>query len=261
MARLILFWESNPDDLSGYFKMKAMLLAAGLGTRLRPLTDHLPKCMVPVGGKPILEHTIEWLKSYAVTEVMINLYYLPQSVMEYFGDGSKWGTKITYSVEKEILGTAGGVKKVAQFFEEEAFIVWYGDNLCTCDIERLSAFHHVQAGIATIALYRREDVTQCGIVELDASERILRFLEKPRPEQVFSHWVNAGIYICKPDALSHIPSNKPSDFGRDIFPALLADGQQLYGYRLSEDERFFWSDTLEDLQRTQKEITGVGGKR
>jgi len=102
--------------------MKPMLLAAGMGTRLRPLTERLPKCMVPVGGKPILEHNIEWLKKYGFTDVMINLHYLPQVVMGYFGDGSKWGVKIKYSVEKEILGTAGGVKNVAWFFDNEAFV-------------------------------------------------------------------------------------------------------------------------------------------
>lgn len=210
--------------------------------------------MVSVGGKPILEHNIAWLKKYGVSDVMINLHYLPQVVMDHFGDGSKWGIRIHYSVEKEILGTAGGVKNVAPFFEDEPFIVWYGDNLCTCDLDRLAAFHRDKSGLATIALYHREDVTQCGIVGLDASDRILRFLEKPRPEQVFSHWVNAGIYILEPEVLNHIPANSPSDFGRDVFPALLAAGQALYGYRLSQGERFWWSDTLEDLQRTQRAI-------
>ena len=161
-------------------------------------------------------------------------------------------------MEKEILGTAGGVKNVARFFEEEAFIVWYGDNLCTCDLNRLAAFHREKNGLATIALYHREDVDQCGIVDLDASDRILRFLEKPRPEQVFSHWVNAGIYILEPEVLRHIPANGPSDFGRDVFPALLAAGQALYGYCLSQGERFWWSDTLEDLQRTQREMASRG---
>ena len=234
--------------------MKAMLLAAGMGTRLRPLTEHLPKCMVSVGGKPILEHTIAWLKKYGVTDVMINLHYLPQVVKDHFGDGSQWGIRINYSLEKEILGTAGGVKNVAPFFEEQAFILWYGDNLCYCDLDRLIAFHRAKAGLATIALYQREDVTQCGIVDLDASDRILRFLEKPRPEQVFSHWVNAGIYILEPEVLRYIPANGTSDFGRDVFPPLLAAGQALYGYRLSQGERFWWSDTPEDLQRTQQEI-------
>ena len=236
-----------------------MLLAAGMGTRLRPLTEHLPKCMMYVGGKPILEHNIAWLKKYGVTDMMINLYYLPQVVINHFGDGSKWGIGINYSVEKEILGTSGGVKNVAPFFEEEAFIVWYGDNLCTCDLDRLVAFHRDKAGLATIALYQREDVAQCGIVDLDASDRILRFFEKPRPEQVFSRWVNAGIYILEPEVMSYIPANDPSDFGRDVFPAMLADGQSLYGYRLSPGERFWWSDTLEDLQRTQREMTRVVG--
>jgi NDP-sugar pyrophosphorylase family protein len=236
--------------------MKAMLLAAGLGTRLRPLTDRIPKCMVPVGGKPILEHNIEWLRKFGITEVMVNLHYLPRVVMDYFGDGHKWGVMLTYSVEKEILGTAGGVKNVAGFFEKEAFIIWYGDNLCACDLEHLAAFHREKAGLATIALYQREDVTQCGIVGLDADNRILRFLEKPDAEQVFSHWVNAGIYILEPEVLDYIPANTLFDFGRDVFPALLEDSQLLYGYCLKEEERFLWSDTLRDLQRTQRKMAG-----
>ena len=234
--------------------MKAMLLAAGMGTRLRPLTDNLPKCMMPVGGKPILAHTIQRLKTYGINDVMINLHYLPEKVIEYFGDGSKWEIKIDYSLEKEILGTAGAVKNVADYFEGKPFLVWYGDNLCACDIERLINFHQAEARLATIALYQREDVAQCGIVGMDSGNRITRFLEKPGPEQVFSHWVNAGIYILEPEVLSYISLNTPSDFGRDVFPTLLADGWHLYGYCLSKMEKFWWSDTLEDLRRTQKEV-------
>ncbi|MFQ5344247.1 MAG: NDP-sugar synthase, partial [Anaerolineae bacterium] len=96
--------------------MKAMILAAGQGARLRPLTEHIPKCMVRVGGKPVLEHTIEWLRQYGVTDLIINLYHLPDVVINHFGDGSRWGVNITYSVEKESMGTAGGVRNVAWFF-------------------------------------------------------------------------------------------------------------------------------------------------
>jgi len=126
--------------------MKAMLLAAGLGTRLRPLTNQMPKCMVPVDGKPILERNIEWLCKYGITEIVINLYHLPEVVMDYFGDGSRWGVDITYSIEREILGTAGGVKHVARLFDEGAFLVWYVDNLSTCDLKRLITFHQAKGG-------------------------------------------------------------------------------------------------------------------
>lgn len=235
--------------------MKAMLLAAGLGTRLKPLTDNLPKCMLPIAGKPVLEHNLEWLKRYGVNQVMINLYHLPQVVKDYFGDGSNWGMKITYSLEKEILGTAGGVKNVAWFFDEGPFFVWYGDNLSTCDLGRLLRFHQEKGGVLTIALFHREDVTQSGILGLAEDDRVLRYLEKPGDGEVFSHWVNAGIMVLEPEVLGYIPSNGPSDFGRDVIPTLLAEGQRLFGYRMSSDEGLWWIDTPEDLQRTEQEIS------
>jgi NDP-sugar pyrophosphorylase family protein len=234
--------------------MKAMLLAAGLGTRLRPLTNKVPKCMIPILGKPLLEYNIEYLKKFGVDEVMINLFYLPHLVMNRFGDGSNWGIKIMYSLEKEILGTAGGVKKVADFFEGATFIVWYGDNISTCNLSKLLSFHRAKAGLATIALYQRENVTQSGIVALSKDDRITRFLEKPSPDQVFSHWVNAGIYILEPGILDFISENSASDFSRDVFSKLLANERPIYGYRMSENEELFWIDTLDDLKRTQREI-------
>jgi NDP-sugar pyrophosphorylase family protein len=234
--------------------MKAMLLAAGLGTRLRPLTDNFPKCMVPIAGKPVLEYNLEWLRRYGIHEVLINLHYLPHVVKDYFGDGSNWGMKITYSLEKEVLGTAGGVKKGAWFFDKGAFFVWYGDNLSTCDLNKMYDFHQTKAGIATIALYQREDVTHSGIVRLDGNDRILCYLEKPSLEQAFSHWVNAGIFILEPELLGWIPVDTYFDFSHDVFPAMLSEGQLLYGYRMSEGEQLWWIDTRKDLERTQNEF-------
>ena len=233
-----------------------MILAAGQGTRLRPLTESIPKCMMPIGGKPLLEHTILWLRKYGVTDLMINLHYLPQVVKDYFGDGQRCGVRVTYSVEKEALGTAGGVKNVAWFFDGP-FFVWYGDNLSTCRLDRLWEFHRAKGGIVTIALHYREDPTQSGIVGLDENDRIVRFLEKPRPGEVFSHWVSAGIFVLEPAVLQAIPAEGTPDFGRDVFPGLLADGQSLYGYRMSPDEDLWWIDTPEDLQSVQ-EIMGHG---
>ena len=232
--------------------MKAMILAAGQGTRLRPLTERMPKCMVPVGGKPILEHTIEWLHKFGVTELAINLCYLPQVIIDYFGDGSSWGVEITYSIEEQLLGTAGGVKNVAWYFDGP-FFVWYGDNLSRCNLDRLYRYHQTKNGSATIALHYREDVTRSGIAGLDGEDRIVRFLEKPRPEQVFSHWVSAGIFVLEPAVLNLIPQGRAVDFGRDIFPALLDGEHPLYGYRLAADEGLWWIDRPEDLARVQKE--------
>lgn len=234
--------------------MKAMLLAAGQGTRLRPLTERIPKCMVPLSGKPLLEYTIEWLRRYDVTQIIINLYHLPEAIRGYFGDGQKWGVRITYSLEDKPLGTAGGVKNAAWFFDGP-FFVWYGDNLSTCDLNRLYAFHQARGGIATIALYHRDDPTQSGIVALDKNDRVVRFLEKPEPQEVFSHWVSAGIFVLEPAVLDFIPAEGSPDFGRDVFPAMLAAGQPLYGHRLSEGEDLWWIDTAEDLRQVE-EIMG-----
>ena len=230
-----------------------MLLAAGRGTRLKPLTDHIPKCMVPVAGKPLLEHNIAWLRKFGVKELVVNVYHLPQVVIDYFGDGTQWDVKITYSIEEELLGTAGGVKNVAWFFDGP-FILWYGDNLCTCNLERMWHFHKSKKGITTMALHYRDDPTASGIVGLDGNDRIHRFLEKPRPEQVFSHWVNAGVFILDPEVLEYIPEDGCPDFGHDVLPAILASGSPMYGYRLSSDERLWWIDTPEDLKRIQEEI-------
>ena len=236
------------QSLSG---LKAMILAAGRGTRLRPLTEQIPKCMVRVAGKPVLEHTVEWLLGFGVKEMVINLHYLPQVVVSYFGDGSKWGASITYSIEQELLGTAGGVKNVGWFFDGP-FLLWYGDNMSTCKLDRLYEFHRAKGGIATIALHYRQDPTTSGIAGLDENERITRFLEKPRSNEVFSNWVCAGIYVLEPSVLGHIPAGGAPDFGRHVLPAMLADGQPLFGYRMQPDEELWWIDTVEDLQRVEE---------
>lgn len=228
-----------------------MILAAGLGARLRPVTQSLPKCMVEIAGKPLLEHTITWMRRYEVEELIINLYHAPEAVMDYFGHGRRWGVNISYSVEPWLLGTAGGVRRVKWFFNE-SFLVWYGDNLSTCDLARLYAFHRSRNAVASLALSYRDDPTSSGIVSMDGDDRIIRFLEKPRPDQVFSHWVSAGIFVIEPAVLEFIPEGGAPDFGQDVFPALIASGQPLYGYRMSPGEQLWWIDTPEDLHRVQE---------
>lgn len=230
---------------------KAMLLAAGRGERLRPLTDDVPKCMVSVWGKPVLEHNIEHLARFGVTELMINLCYLPQVVIDYFGDGERWDVQISYSVEEDALGTAGGVKRVADFFSD-AFFVWYGDNLSYCNLDQLFDLHSQRESIATMALFYRNNPTASGIVGLDDNGKITRFLEKPKPKEVFSNWVNAGIYVLEPKVLNEIPSNKPYDFGKEVFPELLNNGAPLYGYQMGNDEGLWWIDTPDDLVKVNK---------
>lgn len=229
-----------------------MILAAGLGTRLRPLTEQTPKCMFKLGGKPVLEYTIEWLRRYGVNEVVINLHHVPEAVTGYFGDGTRWGMRFTYAIEPVLLGTAGAVKNVACFFGDSPFLVWYGDNLSTCRLDRLWTFHRARGGAATIAVYRRDDVTQSGIVGLDDDAGVTRFLEKPAADQVFSHWVSAGIFIMEPRVLEEIPAGKAVDFGRDVFPALLARNERIHGYRMPADEGLWWIDRPEDLYHLER---------
>lgn len=205
-----------------------MILAAGEGTRLRPLTAALPKPMVPIVGVPLLERTLTWLAGEGVTEAAINLYHRPQSIPDYFGSEFA-GIRLHYFFEEALRGTAGGVKAAQSVLQDAPFFVIYGDNLISADLRRLAAFHAVQAGISTLALFAHPNPMAAGIVGLDAENKITRFVEKPPADAVFSTLANAGVYVLNPSIFDAIPEDKPSDFGRDIFPALLAQGKPLYG--------------------------------
>ena len=209
--------------------MKAMILAAGEGTRLRPLTDRCPKPMLPVGGRPLLERTIGWLRQHGVREVAINLHHRPEAITQHFGDGSRFGVRITYSPEAQLLGTAGAVRQLEAFFDT-TFAVIYGDVLTDLDLTALADFHRASGSIATLALYHADNPSARGLVDLDAAGRVTRFVEKPRPEEVFTDLANAGVCILEPAVLPFIPVGVPSDFGRDVFPAMLGAGQRLSGW-------------------------------
>ena len=228
---------------------RAMLLAAGQGTRLRPLTDHQPKPMLPVGGRPLIEHTVLQLARYGVREISINLHHRPEVVEQYFGNGSRYGLHIEYSFEPQLLGTAGAVKKLESLFRGAPFFLIYGDNLTTCHLDRLVSLHRAKAGIATIALFWKDDVSPHSAVELQLDARITRFVEKPKPEEAPSHWISAGVNVLEPQVLDRIPVNRPSDFGYDIFPLLAAQGEKLYGYCMSQEEGLWWIDTPEHYWR------------
>lgn len=213
--------------------MKALLLAAGEGTRLRPLTLDRPKPMVPVGGRPLLEHLVALLRRHGVADIAINLHYKPEAIVDYFGTGEAFGVSITYSREERLLGSAGAVKQLGSFFAgDEPFLVLYGDVLTDLDLTELVARHRSSGAAATLALYRVKDPSRCGIVELDANNRVTRFVEKPAPGTVFSDLANSGIYVVEPAVIDRIPAERPFDFGHDLFPALLADGVPLAGQPL-----------------------------
>jgi NDP-sugar pyrophosphorylase family protein len=234
--------------------MNAMILAAGKGTRLSPLTETLAKPMVPIRGKPVLEHTLRWLRDHGVRQVAVNLHHRPESVRGHFGDGSGFGVEICYSEEPELLGTAGGVKKIESFFEDP-FLVVYGDVLTDFDLGGLVAFHR-SAGTAThatLAVDRRADVTQVGVVELDADNRIRRFVEKPRPGESRSPWVNSGVMVLDRALLARIPAGRFSDFGREVLPQWLADGVPLYGWPLPAETFLVDVGTPESYARADRE--------
>jgi NDP-sugar pyrophosphorylase family protein len=208
--------------------MKAFILAAGLGTRLRSLGLNLPKVMVPIGGKPLLQHHFEWFKTQGITEFVLNLHYLPEKITEYFGDGGQFGVQIAYSLETEILGTAGGVKKMEANLRAGTFLVLYGDNLIRFDLAPLLAFHRQRGAVATVALFESSEPWTGGVVETDAAGRVTAFREKPDRKTISTNLINAGIYLLEPTVLDYIPAGQFCDFGKDVFPKLLAAGQPVY---------------------------------
>lgn len=210
--------------------MKAVILAAGKGERLRGVIDNVPKPMIRYKGKPILQHNIELCKEYGIREFLVNTHHLPEAIQSYFGDGSAFGIKIHYSFEKEILGTAGALNNFRDQLAEEEFFVLYGDNFSNFDLSLLQTEFRKHECIGVIAFHYRQDVSQSGVGEFAHDGRILRFVEKPNPGTTESHWVNAGIYFLSPAILDYIPPGF-SDFARDIIPGLLDRNIPLYSVR------------------------------
>ena len=207
--------------------------------------------MIPVGGKPLLEHTIDHLARQGIHEVVLNLHHLPDAIISHFGDGARWGMSFRYSQEDAILGTAGAVRRAAPHFSGP-FVVWYGDNLSHCRLERMWALHSARGATLSLAVFEREHVEQSGIVGFDPlSGRIERFLEKPSPAAVFGRWVSAGIMILDTSIVAAIPRDRASDFGRDVLPDLLARGEPLFAHPLGPDEGLWWIDTPRDLEYVQ----------
>jgi NDP-sugar pyrophosphorylase family protein len=212
--------------------MRALILAAGEGQRLRPLTLHMPKPMVPVGGRPVLEHLIALLRLHGIDEIAINLHYRPEAITQYFGDGRTFGAAITYSHETRLLGSAGAARALERFLTD-TFLVLYGDVLTDANLSALVAYHRETGAAGTIGLYEVSDPSRCGIVELDASGRMTRFVEKPAPGMVAGNLANSGILVLEPSVLREIPPDEPYDFGLHLFPKLLGQGVPLFGERLA----------------------------
>ncbi|MDQ3669335.1 MAG: NDP-sugar synthase, partial [Actinomycetota bacterium] len=209
--------------------MKAVVMAGGEGTRLRPLTSNQPKPMVSIVGKPCMEHIVELLKTHGFEDIVVTLAFMPEAIRGYFGAGEAHGARICYSVEESPAGTAGSVK-LAEDALDEPFVVISGDALCDIDLTALVRFHEERNAAVTIALKSVENPLEFGIVVTDEEGRIERFLEKPSWAQVFTDTINTGIYVIQPDVLRHIPADRPFDFSKELFPLLLEKGDPLYGH-------------------------------
>jgi mannose-1-phosphate guanylyltransferase/phosphomannomutase len=209
--------------------VKAVVMAGGEGTRLRPLTSNQPKPMVPIVGKPCMEHILELLRRHGLTDVVVTVAFLPQAIRSYFGNGESLGLNIEYSVEESPLGTAGSVR-LASGRLDETFLVISGDALCDIDLGEIIAFHKEKGAAVTIGLKSVENPLEFGIVVTDDDGRVERFLEKPSWGQVFSDTINTGIYVLEPEVLRHIPTDRPYDFSKELFPLLLEMGRPIYGY-------------------------------
>jgi mannose-1-phosphate guanylyltransferase/phosphomannomutase len=217
--------------------MKAVVMAGGEGNRLRPLTSNQPKPMVPVVGKPCMEHILELLREHGMDEVIVTVAFLPQAIRSYFGEGETLGMQIGYSVEESPLGTAGSVRLASKQLDE-TFLVISGDALCDVDLSALVAFHKEKGAAVTIGLKSVDNPLEFGIVVTDEDGRIERFLEKPSWGQVFSDTINTGIYVVEPEVLKHVPADRPYDFSKELFPYLLEMGRPLYGHVMDG----YWQD-------------------
>jgi mannose-1-phosphate guanylyltransferase len=243
----------------------AMILCAGFGTRMMELTRDVPKPMLEVSGRPILEHTIRFLATQGVTNIVINLHYLPEAITSRFGDGGSLGVDIQYSYEDRPLGTAGAVKKAEQILgREEDFLVLYGDVFCTQDYRALYGFHRSRNGAAaTIVMHERERSN--SIVEVDESGRIVTFIERPAVETAVRRqkWVNSGLYCFNKKILDYIEEIDFFDFPKDIFPKLIINselyGYALQGYRCSVDSPERYAQLQKDFDDLR--LNDLTGKR
>jgi mannose-1-phosphate guanylyltransferase len=215
-----------------------MLLAAGLGTRLRPITYEVPKPLVPVLGTPVMEHILRLLGRHGFDNVISNLHYFPEQIERRFGDGSRWGVGLGYSHEAELLGTAGGVRNVRAHFGDETFLIISGDALTDIDLTSLWEAHKAKGGIATLALKRVDDPSQLGVVIVAEDGRIQGFQEKPDRAEALSDLGSCGIYVMEPEIFDYFPKDPFVDWAQDVFPVLLEQDVAFYGHEIGD----YWND-------------------
>ncbi|MGL5508750.1 MAG: nucleotidyltransferase family protein, partial [Microcoleaceae cyanobacterium] len=231
--------------------MKAMILAAGKGTRVRPITYTIPKPMIPILQKPVMEFLVELLREHGFDEIMVNVSHLANEIENYFRDGQKFGVHIAYSFEGRIedgnlvgeaLGSAGGMKKIQEFcpYFDDTFVVLCGDALIDLDLTAAVKWHREKGAIATVVMKSvpREEVPSYGVVVTDDAGRIQAFQEKPSVEEALSTDINTGIYIFEPEVLNYIPANVEYDLGSQLFPKLVEMNAPFFGVRMD----FEWVD-------------------
>ena len=218
--------------------MKAIIMAGGLGTRLRAVTGEHPKPMAPLLGRPIMEHIVLLLRENGFDEICVTLRYRAGEIMAHFGDGSRFGVNMQYRIETVPRGTAGGVRGCRDFYADEDFLVISGDAACDFDLKRLMDEHKARGAAATLALCRSASPLRYGLAVTDGEGRIRSFIEKPAWPRVVSDLVNTGIYVLSPKALDTVPEDRPCDFGAELFPQLLRRGEHLAGVVLDG----YWTD-------------------
>ena len=196
-------------------------MAAGLGTRLRPLTYEVPKPMVPVANRPIMEHVLRLVAGHGMREVIANLHWFPETIRGHFGDGGSLGIDLTYSQEETLLGTAGGVRNVRDWFGSDPFLVMAADPLTDVDLSALAEAHRANGGIATLAVKQVPNVTEYGVVITGADHRVQGFQEKPDPAEALSNLASCMIYVLEPEIFDYFPERPVVDFATEVFPALL----------------------------------------
>ena len=238
--------------------MRAMVMAAGLGTRLRPITHEVPKPVVPVGNVAIVEQLVRLLAAHGVREVIANLHWFPETVQGRLGDGSDLGVEVFYRQEEELLGTAGGVRNVADFLtagDDDTFLVLAGDALTDIDLTALADAHRANGGVATLAVKQVSDVSEYGVILTGSDGRVQGFQEKPDPAEALSDLVNCMVYAFSPEVFDYFPDADPVDFAHDVFPALLSHDVPFHVHEIDA----YWNDIGTLREYLQGNLDAVEG--